>query len=669
MRKTIWFLPLLFLSLPTSGAGDALHEARDLFLAGDLAGAKARVQPAANEPAGADLLGEILAREEGADHAKAFTHFKKAAEGGYLPALYRCPELILAGKGTKKNYVEANRYFDKIRLRSDWSGFFTETERAWLEKRAKMKDGYASLALAKYYLEGTSVQRNVKKGSKFLRIGAGKPLAFARHLLGMMLYQGEIKANPGERLLSGPGKGAARGHFQSAANRGVYAAMHAMAAYRMDRWKRAGKRRGEVVKAARWLEMAIDRGDENAKADLGVLYAEHNHWRRPASQVIGYLEPSAKAGIPESQWALGEAHRESGNTNKALRWWLKSAETGFISAQLSLAKVYRDGAGVPRDPSTAYKWMLIAEEAGSAQAAQMARKLEDTLFKDQLAQGRRMAAQFKAKSTGAPARGGMGAGVAFAESIDPKFKKPVDKNKFALIIAVEEYQNAPKADFAERDGAAVRRFVKALGFPDRNVVMLKGSDAGYAGIKKYVEGWLPKVITPRSTLFVFFSGHGAPDPEKGTAYLLPWDGDPKFLGSTAYPLARLTKRLGKLTAKKIFVALDSCFSGAGGRSVLAKGLRPLVTRVEIPKAASKKLTVISASGGDEVTGTIEARQHGIFTYYLLESINQAGANPFGKVSVRQLYDYLSPRVSDEASRQNRSQTPALAGPDGEWSLF
>jgi TPR repeat protein len=669
MNAALRILSILSISVGANAAGDALHEARDLFLAGDLSGAKARVEAAVHEPAGADLLGEILAREEGADHAEAFALFERAAEGGYLPALYRVPELILKGKGVQKDPIRANRYFEKIRKRADWSGVFTESERAWLDKRVAAKDGIAALTLAKYSLEGTGAPRNVKKGAKLLRLAASKRVSFAAHQLGSMLYQGEVKANLAERLQYGPGKGAARLHFENAALAGVYASMHAMAAYRVDRWKRAGKRRVEIVKAAKWLERAVDAGDAHGKTELGILYARHAMWRRPALKVAGYLEPAAKAGSTEAQWALAEAYREAGETGKALRWWQRAAESGDTAAQVSLAKVYRDGAGVPRDPATAYSWLLIAEEAGDAGAARMARKLEDTLFKDQLAQGRRMAARIKARAAGAAAAGGTAGAAAFAESIDPKFKKPEDKNKFALIIAVEKYQNAPNADYAERDAEAVRRFVKAMGFPDRNVVVLKGSEAGYAGIKKYVEGWLPKVISPRSTLVVYFSGHGAPDPEKGTAYLLPWDGDPQFLDSTAYPLSRLMKRLGKLTAKKILVALDSCFSGAGGRSVLAKGLRPLVTKVELPGRAAKKVTVLSASAGEEVTGTLSEKQHGIFTYYLLDSLNQAGANPFGTVSVRQLYDYLSPRVSDEARRQNRSQSPSLAGSGGEWSLF
>lgn len=48
----------------------------------------------------------------------------------------------------------------------------------------------------------------------------------------------------------------------------------------------------------------------------------------------------------------------------------------------------------------------------------------------------------------------------------------------------------------------------------------------------------------------------------------------------------LYHNLGQLKAKRVVVALDSCFSGAGGRSVLASGVKPLVTKLDLPEMAS-----------------------------------------------------------------------------------
>ncbi|MDP3542553.1 MAG: caspase family protein, partial [Elusimicrobiota bacterium] len=135
--------------------------------------------------------------------------------------------------------------------------------------------------------------------------------------------------------------------------------------------------------------------------------------------------------------------------------------------------------------------------------------------------------------------------------------------------------------------------------------------------------------------------------------------DAMFLKSTAYPLKSLYASLAKLKAKRVLVALDSCFSGAGGRSVLAEGARPLVTRTDEVEAPAG-VTVLSAASGDEITATIKEQGHGAFTYYLLKAFNN------GKLTAKAAYDELKPNVQDEAHRQNREQTPLLLGEDASF---
>ena len=192
---------------------------------------------------------------------------------------------------------------------------------------------------------------------------------------------------------------------------------------------------------------------------------------------------------------------------------------------------------------------------------------------------------------------------------NPRYTAKENPNNYALVIGIEKYANIPDASFAEHDADAVKKHLLALGYPERNVIAITGQQAVRSSIVKYVETWLPRNLTEDSRLFVYFSGHGAPDADSGQAYILPWEADPQFLENTAYPIKRLYEKLGQLPAKEIIVAMDSCFSGAGGRSVIAKGLRPLVTNVDIGKP-SGKIVVFAAANGDEVTGTESAQGHG-----------------------------------------------------------
>ena len=242
----------------------------------------------------------------------------------------------------------------------------------------------------------------------------------------------------------------------------------------------------------------------------------------------------------------------------------------------------------------------------------------------------------------------------------PGYQNREIADNFALVIGIEKYSALPQADFAERDAASVRRHLLAMGYPDRNVILLTGKDAGLAGIEKYAESWLPRNTTEASKVFVYFSGHGAPSAESGQAYLVPWDGDPQFLEATAYPLKRLYERLGQLKAKSVIVAMDACFSGAGGRSVMAPGTRPLVGKTDVGVGRSDKLTILAAAGPEEITGGDDSQGHGIFTYYLLKAL----AAKQGQATAQGVFDFLSPKVRDAARRQNREQTPQILSAGG-----
>jgi len=237
----------------------------------------------------------------------------------------------------------------------------------------------------------------------------------------------------------------------------------------------------------------------------------------------------------------------------------------------------------------------------------------------------------------------------------PKAHGVARPDDFALVIGIEEYQSLPKADYGARDARTVRKHFEAIGVPARNIISLEGSQATGSKMKSYLQQWLPRNVKPESTVFVYYSGHGAPDPENGDAYLVPWDADPMFLTTSAYPLKQFYAELAKLKAERVVVALDACFSGSGGRSVLAKGARPLVSKVDESVPSSANLTVLAAASGSEITGTLDDQAHGIFTYYFLKGLSGGAKTP------RALYDYLKPHVQDDARRQNREQSPTLAG--------
>jgi uncharacterized caspase-like protein len=109
--------------------------------------------------------------------------------------------------------------------------------------------------------------------------------------------------------------------------------------------------------------------------------------------------------------------------------------------------------------------------------------------------------------------------------------------------------------------------------------------------------------------------------------------------------------------------LDSCFSGSGERSVVAKGTRPIVIMTESPALLSGKTVVLSASAADQVSNTYSPKGHGLMTYFFLKGLRgEADKNHDKVIDVQELFAYVKPLVEGIARREyNSEQTPQLIG--------
>lgn len=247
----------------------------------------------------------------------------------------------------------------------------------------------------------------------------------------------------------------------------------------------------------------------------------------------------------------------------------------------------------------------------------------------------------------------------------------------AIIIGIETYRDhLPKADYARHDAKIMARYLThTMGYPEDNLVLLLDERATRADLHKYFEGWLQNRVEADDSVFIYYSGHGAPNVKTGEAYLVPYDGDPLYIDKTGYPLQRLYAHLNNLPAKEVVVVLDSCFSGAGGRSVIAKGMRPLILSVENPLLTQGKTFVLGASAADQVSNTYEKKGHGLLTYFFLKGLQGEGdQNGDGAMDLMELYTYVKPEVERTARREfNNEQVPQLLGDpeslrNGVWRL-
>jgi len=241
------------------------------------------------------------------------------------------------------------------------------------------------------------------------------------------------------------------------------------------------------------------------------------------------------------------------------------------------------------------------------------------------------------------------------------FQSTPDPNRFAVVIGIEKYRDITGVDYAAADAGLVRAYLnRLLGYPEENIAFLLNDRATRTDLEKFLGPWLKNRVNDQSQVFVFYAGHGAPDPKTGESFIVPYDGDPNYLAKTGYPMRELYAALSDLQTKRVFVALDACFSGAGGRSVIAKGARPLVISQEKTVPPGDHLVILSAASGAQISTSSDARKHGLFTYYLLHGLRgEADPDRTGSVTVGRLFQYVRSNVEREARRQNVEQTPML----------
>lgn len=236
-------------------------------------------------------------------------------------------------------------------------------------------------------------------------------------------------------------------------------------------------------------------------------------------------------------------------------------------------------------------------------------------------------------------------------------------NAFAIVVGIEQYPSLPPPIGARGDAQRFAEVAHAtLGVPRAQMRVLLDGEASRSHIEREI-AWVSGNVPPGGRVYFYFSGHGAPDPVKGTSYLMPIDGDPQYLPNTALTLDTVVQQLRTSKAKDVVVFTDACFSGSGGRSVLAPGARPIVRMKNVSTPGN--VAMFSASGGEEISGPTADGKAGLFSWHLLQGLGsgKADMNGDGQITLEELNNYVGPRVVREAARANRAQHPTLKSGD------
>ena len=250
-------------------------------------------------------------------------------------------------------------------------------------------------------------------------------------------------------------------------------------------------------------------------------------------------------------------------------------------------------------------------------------------------------------------------------SLNPtKVNAKENNSAVALIVGITNYKNIPLAIYADNDAKMFSDFAyRSLGVSRDKIKLLVNETANFVEIKKTIKRWLQNEIKSGETdVYLFFAGHGLVSDNQKDLYLLPYDGEPSLLDDTSIKRSELFSIISESNPKSVTAFLDTCYSGLTRENkMLIASARPLKIMAE-ENTIPININLITAAANNEIANGLEAAEHGMFSYYLMEGLSGNADNDNDKnITLGELYSYLSEKVKDKSTRIGRQQNPQLSG--------
>ena len=241
--------------------------------------------------------------------------------------------------------------------------------------------------------------------------------------------------------------------------------------------------------------------------------------------------------------------------------------------------------------------------------------------------------------------------------VDVNVPRTAMKNPDAVAVVIGNknywHKDVPEVKYAIRDADAISEYlVKTLGYREKNIMTLYDAPVSVFnelfGTSSNYKGKLFNFIKPgKSDVFVYYSGHGAPDLTAKTtekkAYIVPVDCDPASVSLNGYSVDLLYSNLAKLPARHVTIVMDTCFSGiSGSGETFIKSYSPFTLPVKTTSVKEPNTISITSAQGSQVSSWYDEKQHSLFTYFFLKAVQgEADANKDGKITYQEVYDYVS----------------------------
>jgi len=433
--------------------------------------------------------------------------------------------------------------------------------------------------------------------------------------------------------------------------------------------------------------------------------------RADIKQALRIWMETAQGGDPEAMTNVGEIYERGMGVPpdyvQAAQWYQKASDKGYSRALFNLGTMYEQGLGVEQDQLKALNlyrqaWGIKEDNIIFASAAQreqdeLRKQLEEAIseknsqlnllqkqlkdMQDKLAKqpaGEKTAdnskevdalkkwiAQLEAERSKSTERlagipktrtpSGTTELTPIPPTADERTLSGMNFGRYyAIVIGNQNYQQIESLQTPKYDAArAARILADKYGF---TVQIL--DDANDITMLKTIND-LNAVLKPEDNVLIYYAGHGARLKSGAGAqesgYWLPVNADAPPEDRFWVPNEQITGHLGRLTAKRVLVVADSCYSGllSTDPSYLFLNDKVSYSKEYIKYKLPKRSRLLLSSGGDKPVLDEGSGGNSVFARAFLDELE---ANQ-GILSSPELFSRIRKRVEVAAAKNKFVQTP------------
>ena len=232
-------------------------------------------------------------------------------------------------------------------------------------------------------------------------------------------------------------------------------------------------------------------------------------------------------------------------------------------------------------------------------------------------------------------------------------------------MANENYRHESKVKFAKNDGESFKNYcIKTFCVPKKNIrFVLNATQKDFNVLIQWCAG-IAKQYGENTKIIVYYVGHGISSKRNKISYFVPVDG--RFSKTkTCFGVDVLLNNLSALPVKSAVLFIDASFNCYNRRG------SSLVEEVEVGIRSKSQVllgNVVAcfAAQGNETAYQYENNKHGVFTYFLLNEIQN---NPSNLTLGGLFYEVQSKVKTYSLSEYKKMQTPTViysAGLNEKW---